>query len=542
MGRAPQHTRGNKCLEQSLFGGYKFSIASFTDKEFDKDGCRFSDRYLLAGLQHGVVTMEQNGPGGDGAQSAQAAAAQAAAAQAAQAQAAGAFQDQVDRIVRQRLEQALGNVFTKVLSATERAAQAAEAQASASKTDGLVKAMKVEAWKPATREEELKTWRDWYFQLTTWLIANDNGYEDELGQIDPDSPVDHDLLEDESVQRSQKLYGLLCSLLKGRPLLLIRSLEKEKAGYEALRILKREMEPKERARSLAIIKQLASCQFKEGTGLHKQLVAYEEALRSYEASSGNSFPDDLMVATVVTGLKEPLRSQVQLRMRSSTTYSDIREWILQYENVNAPWSSSLAQKGATATTGSGPQPMDVDQVQAWKGKHGKHGKDKGKGGKQGKDKKGKQQHQWQGGKQQHQLHGGKQQQHGKGKHQQSYSWGKGKGHDASSSSGKGYGGGWEPQKGKKGKAYGACNACGQYGHWKNECPSTHSLSLGNRWRPLRQCQPVPLLTGHQAQCRGLKLFRRQLCLPPRAAGRHLSLTSLRLIATLVTWMISACLA
>ena len=88
MGRAPQHTRGNKCLEQVLVGGYKFFIASSTDREFDKDGCEFSDRYLLAGLQRGVVTMEQNGSGGDGAQSAQ-----AAAAQAAQAQAAGVFQD-----------------------------------------------------------------------------------------------------------------------------------------------------------------------------------------------------------------------------------------------------------------------------------------------------------------------------------------------------------------------------------------------------------------------------------------------------------------
>ena len=170
------------------------------------------------------------------------------------------------------------------------------------------------------------------------------------------------------------------------------------------------MEPKERARSLAIVKQLAAWQFKDGVGLHEQLISSEEALRNYEASSGNVFPDDLVVATVVTGLKEPLRSQVQLRMRSTTKYSDIREWILQYENVNAPWSLSVKQKGGNQTTKSGPQPMDVDQIKGQWGKYGKSGKDKGKRGKQGKDKKGKQQQPWQSGKHQQPWQSGKHQQ------------------------------------------------------------------------------------------------------------------------------------
>ena len=350
--------------------------------KFDTEFFVFSSRYSFVEFQGVRVTMQQNGgaSGSDGSGA---------------AQAAGALQEQVDRLVRQRLEQALGNVFGKVLSATERAAQATEAQAASAKTDGLVKPMKMDVWKPTSREEELKIWRDWYFQLSTWLIANDNGYEDELNQIEADSPVDHELLDGDAVQRSQKLYGLPCTLLKNRPLLLIRSLEREKAGYEAIRILKRETEPKERARSLAIVKQLAAWQFKEGVGLHERLIAYEEALRNYEASSGNTFPDDLVVATVVMGLKEPLRSQVQLRMRANTKYSDIREWILQYENVNAPWSSSVSQKGGGQGNGTGPQPMDVDQVSAWKGKSGKSGKDKGKHGKHGKDKKGKQQQQQQ---------------------------------------------------------------------------------------------------------------------------------------------------
>ena len=395
-----------------------------------------------------------------------------------------------------------------------RAAQAAEAQASASKTDGLVKAMKVEAWKPATREEELKTWRDWYFQLTTWLIANDNGYEDELGQIDPDSPVDHDLLEDESVQRSQKLYGLLCSLLKGRPLLLIRSLEKEKAGYEALRILKREMEPKERARSLAITKQLASWQLKESTGLHEQLVAYEEALRSYEASSGNSFPDDLMVATVVTGLKEPLRSQAQLRMRSSTTYSDIREWILQYENVNA-LELFIGSKGSycqhsqrPSAHGCGPGPgLSVGSMAKTK----ERVESKARIRKASNSTNGKEASSSTNGTAASSCN------MAKASASSHTAGGKEKDMMRPPPLAKAMVVDGSPKRARRAKPMGPAMHVDNMATGKmsvlprgraSQCGKLrmHSLNLGNRWRPLRQCQPVPLLTEHQAQCRGLKLF------------------------------------
>ena len=309
----------------------------------------------------------------------------AAAASAGQAIASQAMQEEMDRLVKMRLEQAFGSVFGKVISATERAAQAAEKQALAQRTDSLVKAVKVDAWKPTSREEELRTWREWYFQFSTWLVANDSGYEEDLRTLDLDSKVDHDLLDEDQVLRSQKLYGVLCSLLKNRPLMLVRGLAKEKAGLEAIRLLKREMEPKERARSLAIVRQLSSWEFKDDKNLHEQLIAYEEAVTSYEAASGSNFPEDLVLATVVNGLREPLRSQVQLRMGASTTYQEIRQWILQYENVNAPWSTSLPSTSSKQYNGQ--QPMEVDQIKG-KGKKGKEkGKRKGKWDKgKGKDK------------------------------------------------------------------------------------------------------------------------------------------------------------
>ena len=83
----------------------------------------------------------------------------------------------------------------------------------------------------------------------TWLVAHDAEFEKDIEGIDVDVTVSHALLSDESAERSQKLFGVLCSYLRGRPLLIVRGQEKERNGLEGFRLLKREMEPKERARS-----------------------------------------------------------------------------------------------------------------------------------------------------------------------------------------------------------------------------------------------------------------------------------------------------
>ncbi|CAE7252941.1 unnamed protein product, partial [Symbiodinium necroappetens] len=298
------------------------------------------------------------------------------------------MQEQVDVVVRQRLEQAFGSVFGKVLAATQRAAEAAEKQATANKTEGITKALKLEAWKPSSREDELKTWREWSFQLSTWLIAHDEEYEADLESIDVDVAVDHALLDGPAVARSQKLFGVLCNVLRNRPLLIVRAQEKEKNGFECIRLLRREMEPKERSRALAIVRQLAAWTFKEGN-LHEQIIAYEDAVKGYESSSGKSYPEDLQIATITSGLKEPLRSQVQLRMTSTTRYADLREWVLHYEAINTPWSSSLPTRPGGRAQDHGPAPMDIDRIKGNKGKDPK-GKGKGDKGKKGKGKDGKQ--------------------------------------------------------------------------------------------------------------------------------------------------------
>ena len=368
--------------------------------------------------------------------------------------------DDVDRLVKQRLEQAFHGVFRKLIDTSERAARAAEASASTTRLDGLTKSLKLDQWKPGTREEELKTWKEWAFQFTNWLVANDPGYESDLEELDLEKEVDHDVLPDEKEIRSQRLFGVLCNLLKGRPLYLVKQVADKRNGLEAWRLLRREMEPKEKARALAMVRQLASWRFDEKTDLHSQLIRYEEALRTYAVSSGKEFPEELVLATVVTGLREPLSSQVQLQMTSETKFSDVREWILRYKSLNAPWAATFDSKDS-----GGVQPMDVDVIKG-KGKDskgkGKDSKGKGKDGK-GKDTKGKK---------------GKPGSGKGGFDSLGKSWQSGQGSGWSSSQGGGWSSGWssggwnqQPKgKGKKGLDPNACAICGRRGHWKNECP------------------------------------------------------------------------
>ena len=163
----------------------------------------------------------------------------------------------------------------------------------------------------------------------------------------------------------------------------------------------------------------------------------------------------------MTGLKEPLRSQVQLKMVS---FADVREWILQYESLTTPWGFVVPSKGSSSNQDV-PQPMDVDVIKG-KGKDkGKKGKDKGKKGK-GKDAKGRP---------------------GDGKGgwnnvgAKPWSGGGWASNGWSSAGGWQQGGGWSSGKGPwKGQAKGkggagkdtdVCNLCGQRGHWKWECPT-----------------------------------------------------------------------
>ena len=64
--------------------------------------------------------------------------------------------EQVDRLVRQRLEQAFNGVFGRLLATTEKAAAAAEASASSHKSESMMKGLKVDVFKPADKGRRIE--------------------------------------------------------------------------------------------------------------------------------------------------------------------------------------------------------------------------------------------------------------------------------------------------------------------------------------------------------------------------------------------------
>ena len=171
----------------------------------------------------------------------------------------------------------------------------------------------------------------------------------------------------------------------------------------------------------------------------------------------------------MSGFKEPLRSQVQLKMTSEAKYVDVRSWVLHYESLSTPWGFTVQGKAAgSGNADTTPQPMDVDIISGKKGKDGKGKKGKEGKGKKGKDGKGK------GKDVKGRVGDGKGQWGNKwnGGWNSSGQWGAQPRHNSGWNSGgsKSYKGQGKGKGGGKQKGDDVCNLCGQRGRWKRECP------------------------------------------------------------------------
>ena len=106
-------------------------------------------------------------------------------------------------------------------------------------------------FEPKDREAELATFRDWWWQVEQYIMAVDAKYGHDLqtirSKLDDEIPLVEQNLE--MTRRSAFLYGLLASLLRNRPLLLLKGIEQGN-GIEAVRQLFRTCQPSSRNRSL----------------------------------------------------------------------------------------------------------------------------------------------------------------------------------------------------------------------------------------------------------------------------------------------------
>ena len=127
-------------------------------------------------------------------------------------------------------------------------------------------------FKPDSRDNELKQWSDWKFSFENYIKGIDApmAYSMKLVEENLNGNYELDEMTDETKAQAIRLYSLLTSYLRNRPLKLVRHMKQEN-GFEAWQRLLREMQPVTRARSLALLTQLSRVRFAEGKSISEQL-------------------------------------------------------------------------------------------------------------------------------------------------------------------------------------------------------------------------------------------------------------------------------
>ncbi|CAE7251909.1 GIP [Symbiodinium sp. CCMP2592] len=168
-------------------------------------------------------------------------------------------------------------------------------------------------------------------------------------------------------------------------------------GFEAWRLLSKDLMPKTRNRVLALLRTINSWpSFAAQQGLAQQLLRLESAFEEYERLEPGGLPENNKMATLLSCLTGQLRQHANVVISDDSTYSDLRELVLRWDGANTKWQTSVASSYGLSDGKKGLHdtgdvaPMDVDRVNA-KGDKGKYGKGRPKGGKgdKGKDGKGK---------------------------------------------------------------------------------------------------------------------------------------------------------
>ena len=184
--------------------------------------------------------------------------------------------------------------------------------------------------------------------------------------------------------RSRLLYGMLNGLLHKRGRRLLRSVQNQN-GYEAWRLLSKDLMPKTRNRVLALLRTINSWpSFDAKQGLAQQLLRLETAFEEYERLEPGGLPENNKMATLLSCLGGQLRQHANVVISDDSTYRDLRELVLRWDGANTKWQTSVASSYGLSDGKKGLHdvgdavPMDVDRVNA-KGDKGKGNRGKPKG-------------------------------------------------------------------------------------------------------------------------------------------------------------------
>ena len=312
---------------------------------------------------------------------------------------------------------------------------------------------KPEIFKPKDRDEGLSLFPEWQWQLKQYVRAISPPMFELMEGIesDLDTECEHFSMLDEAVEQSRQLYSLLASLLRERPVQILRAIP-DGNGCEVWRNLVRTLAPSSKARSLALLGAISQFPQMTNSNYHEQILKLEELCRKYEQSASKPVDSELKAAILLRALPPSLRTHVSINCPENASYDVLREVILRYERATQKWTTQVVTGFTSLDTSA---PMEVDLVQ--KGKAGKSKGDKGGKGSKGGEGQGswyKPSGHWYNSK-------------GYGKDK-----GGNKGKDGKDKGGGKKGGKSQNDKGKgKGKPVPAdtCKICGKKGHWSREC-------------------------------------------------------------------------
>ena len=113
---------------------------------------------------------------------------------------------------------------------------------------------KPSSFDPSSREAEISGWRDWSWSFEQYLGSLDSVFTEEIRVIrnSIETVVDTSAQSNAEMRRGSFLYGLLASLLKQRPLMVLKAVG-EANGYEAYRQLIAANEPHIKNRSMSLL-------------------------------------------------------------------------------------------------------------------------------------------------------------------------------------------------------------------------------------------------------------------------------------------------
>ena len=139
---------------------------------------------------------------------------------------------------------------------------------------------------------------------------------------------------------STKLYSLLSSWLTGTTKQHARdpTIASSRNGFALWKSLLRIYQPSTRSRSLALMQAIHSYpDFSPGVSSIAQISKLEELVKDCERCSGQSYPREILLSTLLRCMPSPLKEHIHLQLTDHTTYAQVKEGVLVYERTTRTW-------------------------------------------------------------------------------------------------------------------------------------------------------------------------------------------------------------